>query len=289
MNSSIFTTTQYAINELKDTYPEEEVRSICRLIFSDIFQYTNIEIHLKKYTCLPESFVNKFYAVVEELKQGRPVQYIIGETEFAGLRFRVDESTLIPRPETEELVRWAGESVRPGMRILDIGTGSGCIAVAIAKRTPGASVCGMDISPEALAVAKENAARNKAEVFFGAGDILAGAAGWDGPYDLIISNPPYVREFEKAQMARRVVAYEPEQALFVPDSDPLLFYRAIARFGRTRLTPGGLLFVEINEALEAETVRLLQEAGYAAVTGRKDLFGKPRFIRAEQTDLPYGS
>ncbi len=289
MNSSIFTVTQYAINELKDTYPQEEIRSICRLIFSDIFQYTNIEIHLKKYDCLPESFVNKFYAVVKELKQGKPVQYIIGETEFAGLRFRIDGSTLIPRPETEELVRWTLESARSGMRILDIGTGSGCIAITLAKLGPDVSVCGMDISSDALIVAKENAERNETEVLFGEGDILDGADGWKGPYDMIISNPPYVRESEKEWMERRVLSYEPERALFVPDDDPLLFYRAIARFGRTHLAPGGLLFVEINEALEAETACLLQESGYAAVTGRKDLFGKPRFIRAEQTGIPYGS
>ena len=289
MSHSIFTFIQYAINELKDTYPEEEIRSICRLIFQDIFQYTNIEIHLKKHDCLPESFANKFYPLIGELKQGKPVQYLIGETEFAGMRFRVNGSTLIPRPETEELVLWAGESVRPGMRILDIGTGSGCIAVALAKQFAGISVAGMDISAEALSVARQNAAANGAEVSFFEGDILAAPDTISESYDLIVSNPPYIRESERREMARRVLEYEPNTALFVPDEDPLLFYRAIALFGRNHLKENGRIFFEINEALEEETVSLLQQNGYTDVTGRKDLFGKPRFVKASLKHTPYGS
>lgn len=278
-NATYHTFTQYAFRELKDTYGSEEIRSICRLIFTDVFHYTNIDIHLKKYENLPESFTGKFHRIITRLKQGEPIQYIIGTTEFAGLTLEVNPFTLIPRPETEELVLWIREYARPHDRILDIGTGSGCIAIALSHALPEADITGTDISAGALHTAASNAGRNGVKVRFLQADIFDETAEKPYPYDIIVSNPPYVRQSEKQDMEARVLNFEPASALFVPDEDPLIYYRRIAEIGQQQLREDGLLFFEINEAFGKEITSLLKYSGYKDIQVKKDIFGKDRFAK----------
>lgn len=273
--------SQYALQELKDTYNPQEIQSICRIVFLDVLQYTKIDIHIRKNEILDESFVDKFFEIVRLLKIGHPLQYIIGETEFSGLKFGVNPSTLIPRPETEELVLLARERLAAGKKVLDIGTGSGCIAIALSAACPEADVTGIDISPEAVETARANAVRNRVKAEFLIRDILHFETEAWQQYDLIVSNPPYVRESEKQDMQRHVLDHEPHRALFVPDSDPLLFYRRIAEFGCRYLASGGFLYFEINEALGKETAALLENYNYRQVHVVKDLFDKDRFVVAQ--------
>lgn len=273
--------SQYALQELKDTYNPQEIQSICRIVFLDVLQYTKIDIHIRKNEILDESFVDKFFEIVRLLKIGHPLQYIIGETEFSGLKFGVNPSTLIPRPETEELVLLARERLAAGKKVLDIGTGSGCIAIALSAACPEAEVTGIDISPEAVETARTNAVRNRVKAEFLIRDILHFETEAWQQYDLIVSNPPYVRESEKQDMQRHVLDHEPHRALFVPDSDPLLFYRRIAEFGCRYLASGGFLYFEINEALGKETAALLENYNYRQVHVVKDLFDKDRFVVAQ--------
>ena len=279
--NTMFDLQQYALQELKDAYTEHEIKVLCSLAFCHLLHCTNIEIHLKKHEFLEKSFIDKFVQVVEELKTDKPIQYILGETEFAGIDFQLNSETLIPRPETEELVMWIVESgVRPGARVLDIGTGSGCIIVSLGKLLKGGRFYGVDISPEAVRQAADNARRNGVEVDFEVRDILHyGEWEWPG-FDVIVSNPPYVRESEREFMHDRVLNYEPSRALFVPDADPLMFYRKIAEFGRDHLNEGGALFFEINEALGKETVELLQKMGDEEVELRKDINERERMVKA---------
>lgn len=273
--------SQYALQELKDTYTPQEIQSICRIVFLDVLQYTKIDIHIRKNEILDESFVDKFFEIVRLLKIGHPLQYIIGETEFSGLKFGVNPSTLIPRPETEELVLLARERLAAGKKVLDIGTGSGCIAIALSAACPEAEVTGIDISPEAVETARTNAVRNRVKAEFLIRDILHFETEAWQQYDLIVSNPPYVRESEKQDMQRHVLNHEPHRALFVPDSDPLLFYRRIAEFGCRYLASGGFLYFEINEALGKETAALLENYNYRQIHVVKDLFDKDRFVVAQ--------
>jgi release factor glutamine methyltransferase len=218
------------------------------------------------------------------LKQGEPVQYILGETSFCGLMFSVNSKVLIPRPETEELVaRIVNDHAGKKVRILDVGTGSGCIAVALAHALPDADVTAVDVSDGALQVAAVNARRNKVAVSFVRTDVLSlqqAEQDITGIFDLIVSNPPYVRESEKAGMEKNVLLYEPPQALFVADSDPLLFYRAIARLSEKKLKEGGALYFEINSQLGKETTGALKKEGYENVELIRDLSGKDRIIKA---------
>lgn len=257
--NTMFKLQQYALQALKDTYSEHEIKTLCSLSFCKLLPGTNIDIHLKKYEFLDKSFIDKFMEIVEELKTNKPIQYILGETEFAGIDFQLNNDTLIPRPETEELVMWVVESgVYPGASVLDVGTGSGCIIVSLGKFLKDARLYGVDISPEAVQQAAENARRNGVKVMFEVRDVLH-YENWEWPrLDVIVSNPPYVRESEKSLMHERVLDYEPARALFVPDGDPLIFYRKIAELGTRCLCSGGWLFFEINEALGKETVLLLQ-------------------------------
>lgn len=281
MNNTLFSLTQYALSELKDTYSENEIRSICRLIFMDVLNYTNINIHLKKYESLPESFVNKFYHIIARLKKNEPIQYIIGETEFAGLKIKLNPAVLIPRPETEELVYWIGESVSSPRRILDIGTGSGCIAIALSRLFPSAQVLGIDISEEALKTARDNALTHSAPVAFRQKNILDYKPEKEEKYDLIVSNPPYVRQCEKKMMQKQVLDFEPHQALFVPVESPLLFYQQIAILSPRILLPGGSLFFEINEAFGKEIQEMLCHLNFQQIELKQDIFGKDRFVKCK--------
>ncbi len=229
---------------------------------------------------MDESFVKKFFEITEQLKAHQPIQYILGETVFAGLRIGLNPSTLIPRPETEELVYWIRETAPSSARILDIGTGSGCIALALAHFLPQASITGLDIATEAVEQAQRNALYNQLHADFIQADIFR----FDTPeqYNIIVSNPPYVREQEKAQMQKRVLDYEPHRALFVPDKQPFLFYEQIAAFGETHLNPGGSLYFEINEAFGSEMIQLLENHHYRNILLKKDFYGKDRFIKGEK-------
>ncbi|MFP9116081.1 peptide chain release factor N(5)-glutamine methyltransferase [Flavobacterium sp. RHBU_3] len=216
---------------------------------------------------------------LHQLEQYRPIQYIFGKAYFYSLEFKVTENTLIPRPETEELVEWIihENNKRTELNILDIGTGTGCIPISLAKNLPQAQVAAIDVSAEALAVAKENALTNDISVNFIQTNILA-AESLPQQYDVIVSNPPYVRNLEKAEIKPNVLEHEPHLALFVEDNNPLIFYRKIAQLALHHLKPGGKLYYEINQYLGPETVALLEDKGFKNVVLRKDLFGNDRMI-----------
>ncbi|MBT9392972.1 peptide chain release factor N(5)-glutamine methyltransferase [Hymenobacter sp. NST-14] len=211
-----------------------------------------------------------------------PLQYVLGVAHFAGLELEVTPATLIPRPETEELVALMAREQhgRPGLRVLDVGTGSGCIPLALARQLPGACLTAVDVSAAALAVARRNAARYQVAIDFQQVDILTDVPRLAAPLDVLVSNPPYVLENERPLMRPNVLAYEPATALFVPDHDPLRFYRRIAGLGRELLRPGGALYFEINEQFAAETVDLLWSLGYRETAARHDIFDRSRMVRA---------
>ena len=219
--------------------------------------------------------------VIDKLKQGMPIQYVLGECEFYGHRFLVNSHTLIPRPETEELVQLILQHANPALplRILDIGTGSGCIAISLKLHLPNAEVTALDVSLPALEIAQDNAKLHAVEVHFEHADILTPSAQQQ-PFDIIVSNPPYVCLSEQQQMQQNVLAFEPHTALFVDDKTPLLFYEAIARFAKQHLKPEGKLYVEINERFGAATCRLFAEHHLRDIALHKDLFGKDRFVSA---------
>lgn len=220
-------------------------------------------------------------AAIAALAEGRPVQYVVGSTEFFGRRFAVREGVLIPRPETEELAAWIVADERQARRLLDIGTGSGCIAATLALELPRAEVFAADISEAALAVADENCRTLGAAVTLRRADALADlSVRFPERFDVLVSNPPYVPASDRASMHPNVRDYEPDEALFVPDDDPLLFYRAIAQAGRRMLVPGGRLYFEIYHTAAAALERLLAENGYGAIRLREDMNGKPRMLCA---------
>jgi release factor glutamine methyltransferase len=222
--------------------------------------------------------------VLAQLKSEKPIQYILGETEFYGLSFLVNENTLIPRPETEELVDWIIESQKlkvksQKLKILDIGTGSGCIAISIAKNLANADVFALDVSDSALQIAQKNAQRNNVNVIFLQQSILE-TNDLGTTFDIIVSNPPYVRNLEKIEIKKNVLDYEPHLALFVEDTDALLFYRKISDLALKNLSKSGELFFEINQYLGKEMTNLLKEKGYSNIELRKDIYGNDRMIKA---------
>ena len=235
-------------------------------------------------TDAPAAAPASLLALAQRVADGLPIQYALGFSDFCGLRFHVEPGVLIPRPETEELVGWVLQTCPPDgvLSLLDIGTGSGCIAVALAKRLPHARVSACDVSPTALRIAAQNADRLGVEVRFQQTDILT--AQPQGRYDVVVSNPPYICEREAAQMQRNVLDHEPHLALFVPDANPLLFYDAIARKSLQLLRPGGYLFFEVNRQYGSEVVTLLHTLGYTDVELRQDQFANDRMVRARLTN-----
>ena len=252
-------------------------------VFADMLlrYYTGhnpISLNLNPQTEIENAVVEQIDSAVAELFEHKPIQYILGETEFCGLKIKVNSSVLIPRPETEELAMWVLAENPQVENLLDLCTGSGCIAVYLAKKLKNARLTGVDISRDALQIAFENAKRNKAEIDFFAADILQPDFSLGKQFDVIVSNPPYVRELEKRQMHARVLNYEPHSALFVNDDNPLLFYKAIARIGTTHLTENGKLYLEINEAYGNETANILQQFDYKDIVLKKDIHGKDRML-----------
>lgn len=221
-------------------------------------------------------------SVINDIRAWRPVQYIIGTAEFAGMDFEVSDAVLIPRPETEELVDWIASEVGDRASILDVGTGSGCIAIALSRAVSGSSVWALDISAEALAVARRNGAKYAPDVRFVEGDALLDfSALFAEKFDIVVSNPPYIPDSDSRLMRRNVTDYEPHAALFVPDNDPLLFYRSIARTALKMLKAEGKLYFEIYESLADEMQRMLHDEGYEEIVVREDFRGKPRMICAK--------
>ncbi len=277
-------TTRYIQKSLEGIYPPEEIRAIMRLIWEDVCGFSPVDVILRKDTVLDESLRKKIEVIVEKLLRQEPIQYILGHTYFAGKRFKVGSGVLIPRPETEELTHLIiRENKNLQLRkIADIGTGSGCIAIALSQHFHDCRIEGWDISPEALRIATENNRNLGATVSFLQRDILQYIPAAEAlcTYDLIVSNPPYIVPSEITGMEPHVLDYEPHTALFVPEDDPLLFYRAIARVGKGLLRKGGKLYFEINPIFARDMSEMLSSEGYDNIRTDNDLFGRQRFTSA---------
>ena len=261
-----------------------ELNAIIRAVCCDILGISTTAYYLKEEVTLTDEQKGRLNDTISRLQQGEPLQYIEGKAPFCGMDFLVTPATLIPRPETAELVDWiARDNTSQNPRILDLGTGSGCIAIALSKRIPEAAIEACDISHEALKVAKENGERNGAKVSFFHHDMLDLATSLPHSYNVLVSNPPYIKQSESIDMELHVTEWEPHTALFVPDDDALRFYRAIAEIGQTdTLVPGGSIYVEINQQLGKETVELFKSYGYKEVELRKDIYGNDRMISCKK-------
>ena len=275
------------VNEIRDAlkgiYPDSEAFSLAKMLLVEVFGFTTLELYGGK----DKEFSGKCRGVLDEmirrLQKNEPIQYIIGKEEFCGMTFEVNPHVLIPRPETRELVEWIVEDCRrmETCRLLDIGTGSGCISISLANLLPRSDVESWDISEGALEVARRNCERNGVKVLLRQKDVLTAVPG-DARYDVIVSNPPYITEKEKMEMDANVLDWEPSTALFVPDDNPLLFYRKIAQLGCGMLEEGGSLYFEINRAYGNETFRMLESLGYVQLELKKDSWGNDRMIKAKR-------
>ncbi|MFN7045118.1 MAG: peptide chain release factor N(5)-glutamine methyltransferase [Flavobacterium sp.] len=270
-------------DSLKNIQDEQEIESFFFILTEYLHNLKRVDVALNPNFEISDAEVEKWNAILADLQQEKPIQYITGEAWFYGLRFEVNENTLIPRPETEELVEWIIESQKSKVKsqkleILDIGTGSGCIPISLKSNLSQANVLAIDVSEQALEVAKRNAVSNKVEVNFIQTNILE-VEDLSQHFDIIVSNPPYVRNLEKQEIKKNVLDYEPHLALFVEDTDALLFYRKIAQLALKNLSPNGLLFFEINQYLGKETVELLENLGFKNIELKKDIYGNDRMIR----------
>jgi release factor glutamine methyltransferase len=297
---------KYFFSELQNIQEDSEIESFFFILSEYLHNLKRIDVSLNPDFEVSEADLVKWNTIISELKTEKPIQYITGEAWFYGYRFEVNENTLIPRPETEELVEWIIESQKSKVKsqksktenltiqqsnhlsILDIGTGSGCIPISLKKEIPNAIVSAIDVSEKALEMAKKNAVDNEAEVHFILQNILEidnlkqlSASNFQLQFDIIVSNPPYVRNLEKQEIKKNVLDYEPHLALFVEDTDALLFYRKIAELALTSLSPNGKLFFEINQYLGKETVALLENLGFKNIELRKDFVGNDRMICCE--------
>ena len=275
------------VNEIRDAlrenYPDTEALALAKMLLVEVFGFSTLELYGGKDKEISGKHRDVLDEMIRRLKKNEPIQYIIGIETFGGLTFEVNQNVLIPRPETRELVEWIAEDcqLEDPCKILDIGTGSGCIAISLAKLLRQAEVEAWDVSEGALQVARRNAERNQVDVLFRKMDVLG-----DVPegmlYDVIVSNPPYIAEKEKSQMEHNVLDWEPSIALFVPDEDPLLFYRRIAQLGGSMLKKGGSLYYEINQAYGQETMEMLASMGYQSIELRKDAWGNDRMVKAKR-------
>ena len=279
---------QELLSRLHPLYDDREAATITDWVMEKITGWKKIDRIIHKTFPLSEEGLELFQQYTGELEKHRPVQYVLQEAWFAGMKFYVDEQVLIPRPETEELVEWVEEEVAnhiltspEAFTILDVGTGSGCIAIALKRQLSFARVYACDLSGQALAIAERNAAANHAGIHFRQLDFLDDRE-WDKfpSVQVLVSNPPYIPIREKATMAPHVVNFEPHMALFVEDQDPLIFYRALAGFAAKKLLPGGQVFAEIHEGLGVQVVKLFQESGFQKIILKKDMQGKDRMVKA---------
>ncbi len=270
------------LKELSSLYDEKEIESFFYIVLESFHNIKRIDLALNPDMEMDAMQLSRWRNVLDELKKEKPIQYILGETEFYGLPFLVNENTLIPRPETEELVELIISNNRTIqksyiLKILDIGTGSGCIGISLAKNIANSQVALLDVSLRALLVAKKNAAINKVNVDITHMDIIE-TTDLNTQFDIIVSNPPYVRNLEKAEIKTNVLEYEPHLALFVEDHDALLFYRKIAQLAKKNLSENGQLYFEINQYLGKETVELLENLGFKNIKLKKDVYGNDRMI-----------
>jgi release factor glutamine methyltransferase len=275
--------TQF-IRQLTPIYDAGEAESFFYLILEEKKQLKRIDLALHPDLVFSEEEIGVWNAILEQLKHEIPIQYLLGKTSFYRLDFEVNAAVLIPRPETEELVEWILESQKSKpesqkVKILDIGTGSGCIAISLAKNLPDATVFALDVSEEALATAKINAANNSVNVTFIHQNILE-TEDLLQQFDIIVSNPPYVRNLEKEEIKKNVLENEPHLALFVADNDALVFYKKIAQLAQKNLLPNGQLYFEINQYLGKEMVDLLEKMNFKTVELRKDIYGNDRMTKA---------
>lgn len=270
-------------DSLKNIQDEQEIESFFFILTEYLHNIKRVDVALNPNFELSEDDVEKWNAILAELQLEKPIQYITGDAWFFRLRFEVNENTLIPRPETEELVEWILSSsiIHHPSSILDIGTGTGCIPISLKTNLPKANVSAIDVSEKALEVAKRNAISNKVDIGFIQANILE-VEDLSQYFDIIVSNPPYVRNLEKEEIKKNVLDYEPHLALFVEDTDALLFYRKIAQLALKNLAPNGLLFFEINQYLGKETVELLENLGFKNIELKKDMYGNDRMIRCKK-------
>ena len=272
------------VTQLQGAYHNVEINSFFYILCDFFLQLSRFEVSMGKDTLVSDSNIARFEAALLRLQVQEPIQYILGSVAFYGLTFKVNKHSLIPRPETEELVDWMVSDFQNQdtmQDILDMGTGSGCIAIALAKNLPKTSLSAIDISENALVVAQENALKNQVLVSFCQKDIV-NTTSLEKKYDVIVSNPPYVRQLEKKAMSANVLKYEPSVALFVPNEDPLLFYRKIAQLAQDSLHSKGWLYFEINEYLSLEMETLLHEIGYINIEIRNDFRAVPRMIKCQK-------
>ena len=265
------------VQSLTQRYSVGEARALAFIILEDSFGITRLDVYTDKVRKFSVEEELRLSNILQRLQEGEPLQYILGTAQFCGMTFKVTPDTLIPRPETEELVQWVGCNIEGN--ILDAGTGSGCIAVSVAHNNPKAKVTAWDISAEAIDVAKENAKNNHVSIKFEQRDMLTYLPE-PKSLDIIVSNPPYICEKERADMEEHVLAHEPATALFVPDNNPLKFYNALAKIGKHALKSGGMIFLEINSAYGAETLALFQNEEFCEAELRKDDYGNDRMIKA---------
>ena len=285
-NMTLTTFKLFFTQALSEIYPKTEIDSFFFILMEEKLNLQRIDTVLKPNFLIPEHTLTDLKNILVKLQKEEPIQYIIGSTEFYGLPFLVDKNTLIPRTETEELVSWVLDEIKvltnnkiTELSILDIGTGTGCIPISLAKNLTSLNISAIDISPEALIIAKQNAILNKVTIEFIELDIL-NAESLPQEYDIIISNPPYVRELEKKEIKNNVLENEPHLALFVADENPLIFYNKIADLAKQQLSKNGMLFFEINQYLGKETVNMLVKKGFKNIQLKKDLFGNDRMIKA---------
>ena len=273
----------YLSRELAGIYKEPEIRVLADILIKTVTGITELHDLYDKSYVITEKQAGKFLGITEELKTGRPIQYITGETTFYNCAIKVNNSTLIPRSETEELVDLIIKENRDYKgEIIDIGSGSGCIAIALAVNLPSARVTGIEISDDAISIARENAVSNKANVSFVKGDIFSLEGEMVSKAGIIVSNPPYVRNSEKSQMNRNVIDFEPHLALFVSDSDPLIYYKAILKLADTILLPAGYLYFEINEAMGNPLIELFKAFDYVHIEIVLDINDKERIIKGRK-------
>lgn len=277
MGKSIREASSLLAQQLTPVYGNTEAKSIAKLVFMHLFSSDALQLQLLSTTDFPAEKEAILKRYTQELLLHKPVQYVLGETEFCGITFKVNEHVLIPRPETEELVNWIlEENNNPTCSILDIGTGSGCIPISLKNNLPNSDIYAIDISEDALEIAKQNGMLNNTVILWIKMDILSNTP--DIKVDILVSNPPYVLETEKDQMQQNVLKYEPHLALFVTDDNPLLFYERIAKIGCSILNHGGKLYFEINEQYGEGVAELLGSLNYQSIRIKKDMYGKDRFV-----------
>lgn len=269
---------KHFVLELRHLYDDSEAQELFSLAAEHVLEVSTTKLRMLKPVFLPLDHLNALRNILNELKNGRPIQHILGEAHFYGLVFKVSKNVLIPRPETEELIYWITETYvgKTNLKILDIGSGTGCIPIVLNKNLQDSEVLSIDVSPEAILIAQENAEKLHAKVDFQLADIFKFDS--ERKFDVIVSNPPYIRDLEKRDMHTNVLEHEPHLALFVSDDDPLVFYRAIADLAKTNLCENGKLFFEINSYLGVEMIEMLKAKGFKNIELRKDMQGNDRML-----------